>query len=245
MASSQSARNRDPFRRQIAFTSFVAIALLAVAAACAVRDEPPPAPAEPIVETSYGTIRGALADGIYAFKGVPYGGTTAGANRFKPPTKPAPWEGVRDAIEYGNRSPQPHAEAVWFGEIRKPLVRRAITIMDRFISKELSVTDIARRLQVSNNTLYRAFEQTVGESPARFFRIAVGQIVSIQYQSSAECRPLPHMPFHIQRRQLRLTFDERYGDGQRLAGWNEIRILDVLGFLQANDAVRVVFAQSQ
>jgi transcriptional regulator GlxA family with amidase domain len=35
----------------------------------------------------------------------------------------------------------------------------------------LSVTDIARRLQVSNNTLYRAFEQAVGESPARFFRI--------------------------------------------------------------------------
>ena len=71
----------------------------------------------------------------------------------------------------GNRTPQPHAEAVWFGEIRKPLVRRAITIMDRFISKDLSVTDIARRLQVSNNTLYRAFEQAVGESPARFFRI--------------------------------------------------------------------------
>jgi transcriptional regulator GlxA family with amidase domain len=71
----------------------------------------------------------------------------------------------------GNRTPQPHAEAVWFGEIRKPLVRRAITIMDRCISKDLSVTDIARRLQVSNNTLYRAFEQAVGESPARFFRI--------------------------------------------------------------------------
>ena len=71
----------------------------------------------------------------------------------------------------GHRTPQPHAEASWFGDIRKPLVRRAITIMDRFISKDLSVTDIARQLQVSNNTLYRAFEQAVGESPARFFRI--------------------------------------------------------------------------
>lgn len=71
----------------------------------------------------------------------------------------------------GNRSPQPHAEASWFGDIRKPLVRRAITIMNRFISKDLSVTEIARRLQVSNNTLYRAFERCVGESPARFFRI--------------------------------------------------------------------------
>jgi len=71
----------------------------------------------------------------------------------------------------GHRSPQPHAEAGWFGEIRKPLVRRAITIMDRCISKDLSVTEIARRLQVSENTLYRTFEQTVGESPARFFRV--------------------------------------------------------------------------
>jgi transcriptional regulator GlxA family with amidase domain len=71
----------------------------------------------------------------------------------------------------GNRSPQPHAEASWYGEIRRPLVRHAITIMDRFISKDLSITEIARRLQVSNNTLYRAFQQAVGESPARFFRI--------------------------------------------------------------------------
>jgi len=71
----------------------------------------------------------------------------------------------------GNRSPQPHAEASWFGEIRKPLVRHAITIMDRFISNDLSVTEIAHRLKVSNNTLYRAFEQAVGESPARFFRV--------------------------------------------------------------------------
>lgn len=70
-----------------------------------------------------------------------------------------------------NRTPQPHAEASWFGDIRKPLVRRAITIMDRFIGKDLSVTEIAKRLQVSNNTLYRTFQLTVGESPARFFRI--------------------------------------------------------------------------
>jgi para-nitrobenzyl esterase len=38
---------------------------------------------------------------------VPYGGSTAGANRFKAPTAPTPWEGVRDALEYGHRSPQP------------------------------------------------------------------------------------------------------------------------------------------
>lgn len=71
----------------------------------------------------------------------------------------------------GKRTPQPHAEATWFGDIRKPLVRRAVTLMDRYISSDLSVSEIARRLQVSSNTLYRAFQEAVGESPARFFRI--------------------------------------------------------------------------
>ena len=57
-------------------------------------------------ETKYGKVRGRESNGIYAFKGIPYGGSTAGENRFKPPTKPASWDGVRDAIEYGNRAPQ-------------------------------------------------------------------------------------------------------------------------------------------
>lgn len=61
---------------------------------------------EPIVATTYGEVRGQIDDGIYAFKGIPYGGSTAGENRFMPPTRPEPWTGVRDAIEYGNRAPQ-------------------------------------------------------------------------------------------------------------------------------------------
>ncbi len=71
----------------------------------------------------------------------------------------------------GNRTPQPHAEASWFGDIRKPLIRRAVTIMDRCITSDLSVSEIASRLQVSNNTLHRAFQRAIGESPAKFFRI--------------------------------------------------------------------------
>ena len=71
----------------------------------------------------------------------------------------------------GHRTPQPHAEATWFGDIRRPLVRRAVAMMDRYISSDLSLSEIARRLRVSDNTLYRAFQQAFGESPARFFRI--------------------------------------------------------------------------
>src|SRR5450755_1904622 len=56
--------------------------------------------------TTAGKIRGSQESGVYAFKGVPYGATTAGAARFQPPAKAKPWTGVRDATALGPRSPQ-------------------------------------------------------------------------------------------------------------------------------------------
>ena len=59
-----------------------------------------------VIETSLGKIRGTRANGVSAFKGVPYGASTAGENRFMPPVKPDPWAGVRDALEYRHSAPQ-------------------------------------------------------------------------------------------------------------------------------------------
>ena len=56
--------------------------------------------------TTAGKIRGTVDAGVYAFKGVPYGASTAGPGRFQPPAKPKPWTGVRDATALGPRSPQ-------------------------------------------------------------------------------------------------------------------------------------------
>ena len=63
-------------------------------------------PMTPAVQTSSGRIRGVVRFGVNQFHGVPYGASTAGANRFRPPVAPTPWTGVRDCLEVGNRSPQ-------------------------------------------------------------------------------------------------------------------------------------------
>src|SRR5215472_9907255 len=60
----------------------------------------------PSVDTVSGRVRGAIVEGVAAFKCIPYGAATSGANRFMPPRQPAPWAGVRDALEYTGHAPQ-------------------------------------------------------------------------------------------------------------------------------------------
>src|SRR5438132_207949 len=58
-----------------------------------------------IATTTAGKVRGLLVDTVYAFRGITYGASTAGARRFLPPLTPQPWTGVADAFELGHRSP--------------------------------------------------------------------------------------------------------------------------------------------
>ena len=62
--------------------------------------------AEIVVETTAGRIRGTSDRGVEIFKGIPYAEPPLGDFRFRPPRKPRPWTGVRDATEYGNMAVQ-------------------------------------------------------------------------------------------------------------------------------------------
>jgi para-nitrobenzyl esterase len=57
-------------------------------------------------ETSYGTVRGVEADGLFVFRGIPFARPPAGRLRFRPPEPPPPWTGVRDASRFGPAAPQ-------------------------------------------------------------------------------------------------------------------------------------------
>ena len=106
---SSSSNSADPGRRDFLRSSVllgVQSAFLPMATMAAATHVPSDG-RETIADTTYGKVRGVLTpDGVRTFRGIPYGGDTGGVNRFKPPTKPASWTGVRDAVQWGNKSPQ-------------------------------------------------------------------------------------------------------------------------------------------
>ena len=113
--------SRRDFLKSSALT--IAAAGVTTLASRAQAQTPPPQPAtrgglggggtgSVFVETDtvYGKVQGVQNAGVKEFKGIPYGATTAGRNRFMPPKKPASWKGVRECLAHGQISPQAPAD---------------------------------------------------------------------------------------------------------------------------------------
>jgi para-nitrobenzyl esterase len=96
-----SDRSRTRITRRAAIGRVTALGLAAT-----IRSRLVAQSADPVVEIAHGRLRGAARDGVAVFKGIPYGASTAGRNRFLPPQQVQPWPGIRDATVYGNAAPQ-------------------------------------------------------------------------------------------------------------------------------------------
>ncbi|MEY9199462.1 carboxylesterase type B [Sinorhizobium fredii] len=65
-----------------------------------------PTPNDIVVKTKSGDLRGSVVNGTLSFKGVPFAAPPFGTNRLRPPQPVEAWNGVRDAIAFGPKSPQ-------------------------------------------------------------------------------------------------------------------------------------------
>ncbi|MFJ9891537.1 carboxylesterase/lipase family protein [Streptomyces sp. NPDC091287] len=59
-----------------------------------------------IATTLQGKVRGRVEEGIASYRGIPYAAAPFGVHRFLAPAPVEPWEGIRDALEFGPTAPQ-------------------------------------------------------------------------------------------------------------------------------------------
>ena len=63
-------------------------------------------PRTAVANTQYGNVRGFVSGEVFTFKGIPYGQSTGGENRWLPAKPPAPWRDEYPALIYGPNCPQ-------------------------------------------------------------------------------------------------------------------------------------------
>ncbi|HET9854609.1 MAG TPA: carboxylesterase family protein, partial [Methylomirabilota bacterium] len=65
-----------------------------------------PRPADVLVETRRGPVRGVIEGDLAVFRGLPFARPPVGPLRFGPPEPPAPWSAVLDAARFGPSAAQ-------------------------------------------------------------------------------------------------------------------------------------------
>jgi para-nitrobenzyl esterase len=93
-------------RRRLFIVGVLAAALLCVWLLFTTKTPAPHGTPMAPVRTTGGLVRGARAEGLDVYLGVPYARAPVGARRFRPPEPPLPWRGTRDAFAFGSFCPQ-------------------------------------------------------------------------------------------------------------------------------------------
>jgi para-nitrobenzyl esterase len=106
--------NRRTFFKGAATLGAGALLPAPVLAAEKIKEEVVASDAKTVVDTASGKLRGLWRSGIFVFKGIPYGESTGGANRFMPPVPVKPWTGIRNALLFGRGCIQPDSDSAHF-----------------------------------------------------------------------------------------------------------------------------------
>ncbi len=85
----------------------IPLALLPLACLGCQPDLPPTDPDPASFRTlAQGTLVGFTQDGAHVWRGIPFAQPPLGELRWRPPRRPEPWEGVREAVAFGPICPQ-------------------------------------------------------------------------------------------------------------------------------------------
>ncbi|GMM92156.1 carboxylesterase/lipase family protein [Qipengyuania sp. MTN3-11] len=95
----------------LGFLRLASLAWLATLAGCMHAPTAPGSSGAPIVRTQDGDVRGSRESGVNRFLGIPYAAAPAGEMRWRPPSEPAGWDGVRNAQSFGPACVQPEVPA--------------------------------------------------------------------------------------------------------------------------------------
>jgi len=96
--SQERELNQWEISRREALRLGIGLAATGILAKVANADIPVPTK---VVKTTNGAVQGLVQNGVQVFKGIRHGAEPVGGLRFMPPQKPAPWEDIADATEFG------------------------------------------------------------------------------------------------------------------------------------------------
>ena len=82
-------------------TAIISLAILVFSSCSAQKPAVNSTPDEPVIQTASGMVRGVREGDVDVFKGIPFAAPPVGEFRWRPPQPVTPWEGVRDAKEFG------------------------------------------------------------------------------------------------------------------------------------------------